>query len=82
MLIAPRESDLADGYPYTHCELHPALLFGMMVATMPFPDHNQSPRNVYYAAMAKQSVGVPALSDRLAGGLMFETLAKACLSLA
>jgi DNA-directed RNA polymerase II subunit RPB2 len=36
-----------------------------MVAAMPFPEHNQSPRNVYYAAMAKQSIGVPSLADRL-----------------
>ena len=65
MLIASRQADLADGYPYTHCELHPVMLFGMMVACMPFPDHNQSPRNVYYAAMGKQSVGVSSYSDRM-----------------
>ncbi len=64
LLIATAASQLAEGH-YTHCELHPSLLFGYMVAGMPFPDHNQSPRNVYYAAMGKQSVGVAALNDRL-----------------
>ena len=30
---------------YTHCEVHPYLILGVIASTIPFPDHNQSPRN-------------------------------------
>ena len=43
---------------YTHCELHPCLMFGVAASLIPFPDRNQSPRNIYEASMAKQSIGV------------------------
>ena len=32
---------------YTHCEIHPSLIFGTTASGIPFPDHNQSPRNAY-----------------------------------
>lgn len=32
---------------YTHCEIHPAMILGISASCIPFPDHNQSPRNTY-----------------------------------
>lgn len=34
-------------YVYTHCEIHPALMMGVLSSIIPFADHNQSPRNTY-----------------------------------
>jgi DNA-directed RNA polymerase II subunit RPB2 len=53
----------------THMAVHPSLFLGSAAAEVPFPDHNQSPRNAYQCGMGKQAIAGRQLSDVIEGAI-------------
>lgn len=41
---------------YSHCELHPSLLLGLIATNIPFLNHNQGPRNIFQYAQGRQAM--------------------------
>jgi DNA-directed RNA polymerase beta subunit/intein/homing endonuclease len=59
-MIATKPKDIIANsdniYKYTHCEIHPSTIFGVLASCIPFPEHNQSPRNTYQCLDINENV--------------------------
>ena len=62
LLVAVKAEDLRQPKPWTHLEIDPTTILGLMAQLIPFSHMNQSPRNMYWSSMGKQAIAMPCLA--------------------
>jgi DNA-directed RNA polymerase beta subunit len=45
-------------YDYTHCEMSPQIILGVVSSNITLSDHQQAPRVIFYCAQSKQAIGI------------------------
>ena len=56
--IARKRQQITQESTYTHLEIHPSFLFGVMGNQAVFPEHNPGVRNCYFTGQAKQAISL------------------------
>ena len=61
-MIAMNYDDITPSNEYssswTHSEIHPAMILSICASIIPFPDHNQSPRNTYQVSRKEDNENI------------------------
>ena len=57
-LLANTYDEIDPSLTYSHMEIHPSLIMGLIGYTIPYSNRSQAPRNVYGTSQSKQSVGM------------------------
>lgn len=64
-MVAMNQGELSNPLVcYTHCEISPAIMFGIMGQLIPYAQTNQLPRNLYSCGQCKQAIGIYASNFR------------------
>jgi DNA-directed RNA polymerase II subunit RPB2 len=63
--MQPQDLRQDDTHRYTHLEIDPTFIMGIVANMLPFSEHNQAPRNTLFCAMNKQAMAGYALNAHL-----------------
>jgi len=56
--LAKNDRENEKYYEYTHCEMSPTIILGVVSSNITLSDHQQAPRVIFYCAQSKQAIGI------------------------